>query len=88
MCFAGLLSPQQFALTLQDEVHQQRLRERLNINPFSSHLHTARNCNDEQFACNDGQCINYSWVCDGQLDCDDGSDEREEICGELSREKG
>lgn len=62
-------------------------RERFNIYPFSSHLHTARNCNDEQFACNDGQCIQYSWVCDGQLDCDDGSDEREEICGELSHEK-
>ena len=34
------------------------------------------------FACSSGQCIKASWLCDGGApDCDDGSDESQDICG-------
>ena len=41
-------------------------------------------CHDDQFTCRrGGQCIPYSWQCDGQADCDDGSDETvQNHCGE------
>ncbi|XP_075211994.1 terribly reduced optic lobes isoform X4 [Lycorma delicatula] len=34
-----------------------------------------RNCLDRQFHCHSGECIPDSAVCDGALDCHDGSDE-------------
>ncbi|KAJ6635654.1 Modular serine protease [Pseudolycoriella hygida] len=37
-------------------------------------------CSDRQFRCGNGACIHSSFVCDAQLDCDDGSDEFPEIC--------
>lgn len=39
------------------------------------HLIGPKECGDRQFKCGDGQCINVTWRCDGDNDCDDGSDE-------------
>lgn len=32
-------------------------------------------CLEENFLCDDNHCIASSWVCDGDVDCQDGSDE-------------
>ena len=34
------------------------------------------NCSAGYFSCNDGNCVELLWKCDGDDDCDDGSDER------------
>uniref|UniRef100_A0A3P8VY07 Uncharacterized protein n=1 Tax=Cynoglossus semilaevis TaxID=244447 RepID=A0A3P8VY07_CYNSE len=34
-----------------------------------------RTCNSDQFRCDDGRCIAPSWICDGDNDCGDMSDE-------------
>ncbi|KAJ8277416.1 hypothetical protein GJAV_G00074930 [Gymnothorax javanicus] len=34
-----------------------------------------RTCEKHQFSCISGRCIPRLWVCDGDFDCDDGSDE-------------
>ncbi|CAF2394796.1 unnamed protein product [Rotaria sp. Silwood2] len=33
-------------------------------------------CLSDQYQCLSGQCISQSWVCDGEWDCSDGSDEQ------------
>ena len=41
------------------------------------------NCNQNHFNCSIGnlQCIPWLWVCDGDKDCTDGSDEANALCG-------
>ena len=34
-------------------------------------------CRDLEFRCENGQCINKRWRCDGRYDCQDKSDEVE-----------
>ena len=41
-------------------------------------------CDDRQFACEDHKfCIPINWKCDGEADCQDGSDENPIECGKL-----
>lgn len=37
-------------------------------------------CASEDFSCGDGKCIPEAWRCDGQVDCDDNSDEADAVC--------
>lgn len=37
----------------------------------------SKECEDDEFTCNDGKCIDGRWRCDQDQDCDDGSDEAE-----------
>ena len=36
---------------------------------------TVEPCPDNLFTCGDGECALQAWTCDGDLDCEDGSDE-------------
>ena len=48
------------------------------IKPNSSFV----NCSDTEFRClNKFYCIHKTWLCDGDTDCPDGSDESVQICG-------
>ena len=44
-------------------------------------------CDDNQFQCLNGQCVNASLTCDFKYDCRDGSDEEPNMCGECSSER-
>ena len=37
-------------------------------------------CAESDFVCNSGQCVPNRWQCDGDPDCEDGSDESAELC--------
>ena len=33
-------------------------------------------CRDNEFRCDNDVCLNSEWQCDGEEDCEDGSDEQ------------
>ncbi|GAA6075716.1 low-density lipoprotein receptor-related protein 8-like isoform X5, partial [Tachysurus ichikawai] len=37
-------------------------------------------CDPAEFACQNGQCVSSRWLCDGEPECSDGSDEAESTC--------
>lgn len=37
-------------------------------------------CGDRTFQCVSGKCIHAKFICDGDFDCDDKSDEAPELC--------
>ena len=43
-------------------------------------------CDSTSFYCaqNVPKCVSPLWVCDGEMDCADGSDEAIDICGKLN----
>ena len=41
-----------------------------------------RYCPPKTFPCNNTMCVHKAWVCDGEDDCGDGSDEAVKLCGE------
>ena len=44
-------------------------------NAFDKYHTTDNACPMNQFRCENFSCIPISWACDGQRDCNDGSDE-------------
>lgn len=40
-----------------------------------SSLSAPKQCTSTEFRCRNGQCMSFSFVCDDEADCDDGSDE-------------
>lgn len=45
------------------------------IQHFSHFLDGAMKCRVTEFQCQNGECINQDWRCDGDFDCEDLSDE-------------
>ncbi len=41
-----------------------------------------KTCAEVEYVCDSGQCIPKRWQCDGDPDCEDGSDESIEMCRE------
>jgi len=36
---------------------------------------TVETCPSNLFTCANGECVLQAWTCDGDMDCEDGSDE-------------
>ena len=46
-------------------------------------IFTDKTCEEGQFRCgNDSMCMSLMWQCDGEQDCQDGSDEVTNVCSE------
>ncbi|VEN44848.1 unnamed protein product [Callosobruchus maculatus] len=44
-------------------------------------------CRPDEFECKDKKCIPWQWACDKMADCEDESDETEEVCLKLNNTK-
>ena len=38
---------------------------------------STRICNESEYRCSNGMCIDFTWKCDGEDDCGDASDEQD-----------
>ena len=47
----------------------------------------SRTCPSSEFTCDNGGCVSRSWLCDGDDDCGDNSDETGQQCGEICLKK-
>ncbi|XP_052866430.1 low-density lipoprotein receptor-related protein 8 isoform X1 [Anopheles cruzii] len=47
---------------------------------FSNEFNMTLKCGERHFRCGNGQCIHISFVCDGEDDCNDESDEKVDVC--------
>lgn len=50
----------------------------LTLEPLS--FSVRKTCAEVDFVCHSGQCVPKRWQCDGEPDCEDGSDESIEMC--------
>ena len=44
---------------------------------------TGQSCSKDEFSCSGGGCVLWSLTCNGEKNCEDGSDEPS-ICGDLN----
>ena len=61
-----------------DEGNQSGINQTTLLPPFPAEVPT-NNCNKDQAICKNGECIAREYVCDGDYDCTDASDEQD--CG-------
>uniref|UniRef100_A0A8C5GS65 Very low-density lipoprotein receptor n=1 Tax=Gouania willdenowi TaxID=441366 RepID=A0A8C5GS65_GOUWI len=57
----------------------------LHLSPIFLFITVKKTCAEVDFVCQNGQCVPKRWQCDGEPDCEDGSDESLEICRETCR---
>ena len=50
-------------------------QNRENISVSGKNLAVSGGCDKGEFRCASGECISKTWLCDGEKDCLDGSDE-------------
>lgn len=50
------------------------------LHTFFLAVSVQKTCAETDFVCQNGQCVPKRWHCDGEPDCEDGSDESLDIC--------
>lgn len=73
-CFNDSCSPPQQIYSIQSPKSQRTSQSPRPTSSQTSKLMSTE-CPDGRFKCKNGQCIQFSYACDGSGDCSDGSDE-------------
>jgi len=58
-------------IIFSEELHKLDYKIRFNVSTAGFDM----NCTAEEFQCENGLCVQFNWVCDGDNDCKDFSDE-------------